>query len=170
MIRIFLAVTGLLLFAGSAEAAHIEPLQSPLSPAAAGPPILTIENGTHSVSLSLADIERRFPMKQSTLKTDFGMQGTFEGVLLSDVLATYGLSGDAKIIVSATDDYDVVLSRQDIVGSPGLLATRLDGKPINDPNKGPTVLVWPELEQAVLSHQITDTEWVWSIEAIRSEP
>jgi len=159
----------LLLAGGSSFAAQIEPVVAPLPAVAAGGTVLTVKSPTGKTALTLADLER-LPLKQSTVKTAFGMEGTFQGILLSDLLAAYGLAGVAKITVIAGDGYVIGFSHDEMAASPGMIATRLDGKPISDPAKGPLLLIWPEQEQAVLAGRKDSMDWVWSVEEIRGKP
>jgi hypothetical protein len=150
-------------------AAQIEPVVTPLPAVAAGGTVLTIKNGTTKAALTLADLER-LPLKQSTVKTAFGLEGTFQGVLLNDLLAAHGLANTAKITVIAGDGYVISFSHEEMAASPGMIATRLDGKPINDSARGPLLLIWPEQEQEVLAGRKDSMDWVWSIEEIRGKP
>ncbi len=54
--RFLLVLLGLLLCDAGAHAAHIEPLEASLSAPAGAGPALVLENGSGTVSISLADI------------------------------------------------------------------------------------------------------------------
>jgi hypothetical protein len=153
----------------SARAADIEPLQGSLPVVAAAAPILTIKAGGRSIPLTLAAIER-LPLKQSTLNTGFGLSGTFQGVLLTDLMAAYGLTGAERLGIRAGDDYAISVKAAEIAASPGFLATRFDGKPITDPNKGPLLLLWPAQDEDLLAGRVAGTEWVWSVNEIDRMP
>lgn len=162
-------LTILIGFLQTAYAADISPLKATLSPSQNQQAILTITTKGNSTKLTLADIER-LPMKQTTLQTNWGMSGTFQGVLLSDLMATYHLDKDAKrIVFSTTDSYVAGLSKGEINGSPAFLATRLNGLPIPMNNKGPLILLWPAKAEAVLQGKALASSWVWSVSSISAQ-
>lgn len=128
-------------------------------------PALTLTHAGTTYRLSLADIER-LPMYQTRLTTQWGMSGTFQGVLMSDLLKAYKLTDAKRLSISALDDYASTLSMREFQSSPGFLATRLDGKAIPPDNKGPLILLWPSKEEEALQGRATMTSWVWSISSI----
>lgn len=153
----------------SVHAAEIMPVNTKLSPAPDQQAVLTIHTKGSSTKLTLADIER-LPMKQTTLQTKWGMNGTFQGVLLSDLMVTYHFDKEAKrIVFGTTDNYVAGLSRGEINGSPAFLATRLNGRPIPLNDKGPLILLWPGKAEAVLQGKALASSWVWSISSITAQ-
>lgn len=150
-------------------AAEITPVKTALTPQANQQPLLTLISKGKSTRLTLSDIER-LPMKQTTLETKWGMNGTFQGVLLSDLMATYHFDKDAKhIVFHTTDNYAAGLSRTEFNSSPAFLATRLNGQPIPLNNKGPLILLWPAKAEAVLQGKSLLSSWVWSISEIAAQ-
>lgn len=162
-------VTILIGWLPTVHAAEIVPVNTRLSPAQNQQAALTIHTKGNSAKLTLADIER-LPMKQTTLQTKWGMNGTFQGVLLSDLMAAYHFDKDAKrIVFGTTDNYVAGLSRGEINGSPAFLATRLDGQAIPLSNKGPLILLWPGKAEAVLQGKALASSWVWSVSSITAQ-
>ncbi|MDD2721517.1 MAG: molybdopterin-dependent oxidoreductase [Gallionella sp.] len=147
-------------------AADIVVLAKPL-PAVTGKdkPLLTLTHAGMTYRLSLAEIER-LPMYQTRLTTQWGMSGTFQGVLMSDLLKAYRMTDAKRLSISALDNYDSTLAMREFQTSQGFLATRLEGKPIPLENKGPLILLWPSKEEDALQGRATMTSWVWSISSI----
>jgi hypothetical protein len=168
-IRALAIIIGLISFSKIVNAADIEALKTALPPASTTNSVLVIETPFGKKQLNLADLER-LPMKQSTIRTSFGMSGTFQGIMLSDLLAAYGLTNTNEITLIASDDYAAVVSKSELRASPALLATRLNGKTIDDPTRGPLILLWPYQEQAALTGEKNDSEWIWSVVKIRAKP
>lgn len=147
-------------------AADIEAVGKPLPTLAnKDKQVLTLTHAGMTYRLSLADIER-LPLYQTRLTTQWGMSGTFQGVLMNDLLKAYKLTDAKRLSISALDNYDSTLTMREFQSSPGFLATRLDGKAIPLDNKGPLILLWPSKEQDALQGKATMTSWVWSISSI----
>lgn len=165
LIQVLLLVA-LSVCAGGAQAAEVVALDKPL-PAAAGRdrPLLTLTHAGMTYRLSLADIER-LPMHQTRLTTQWGMSGTFQGVLMSDLLKAYRMTDARRLSISALDNYDSTLAMREFQASPAFLATRLDGRPIPPDNKGPLILLWPSKERDALDGRAAMSSWVWSISSM----
>ena len=118
------------------------------------PPTLLVQGvGGTSATLSASDLAK---LPQQTVKVaDHGTPVTFEGVLLSDVLAKVALPVGEKfhrtaasyyLVVQATDGYRAVFAWAEL--DPGFIdktiyvVTRRDGKPLSD-QEGPFRLVAP---------------------------
>lgn len=149
----------------TATAAEISPVKAALEPTSDKQPVLTIDNENKSIKLTLADIEK-LPMHQTTLKTQWGMNGTFQGVMMSDLIEKYKLKGARRIVFTALDNYIAGLTMSEINGSPSFLATRLNGQAIPLDNKGPLILLWPAKEEAVLQGKASSSSWIWSVSKI----
>lgn len=145
----------------SAPAAEITPLKNPLPAIAGKEVVLTIANGNARIALTLADIES-LPMRQTVLRTPWGRNGVYQGVLLSDLLAAHNLKVTGELEIRALDNYVSRIPAEKLRGR-ALLATRFDGKPIPLSSRGPLILLWPEEEQAVLKRGVAPHSWVWSI-------
>ena len=146
----------------AATAAEISPAKTVLQPSSDNRPVLTIDVGSKSVKFTLSDIEK-LPMYQTTLKTQWGMSGTFQGVLMSDLMEKYNLKSARRIVFAALDNYVAGLTIGELNGSPSFLATRFNGQAIPLDNKGPLILLWPAKEEAVLQGKASSSSWVWSI-------
>lgn len=152
----------------AATAAEILPVKTALVPTSDNRPVLTIDVGGKSVKLTLSDLEK-LPMHQTTLKTQWGMNGTFQGVLMSDLMEAYKLKDARRIVFSALDNYVAGLTMGELNGSPAFLATRLNGQAIPLENKGPLILLWPAKEEAVLQGKASSSSWVWSVSKISKQ-
>ena len=125
--------------------------------------------GGKSVTLSAADLSA---LQQHTVKaTDHGTLATFEGVLLTDVLATVDLPLGEKfhstgasyyLIVEANDGYRAVFAWAELdstfMDKTVYVVTRRDGKPLSDAN-GPFQLVAPGEKRTA--------RWVRQVTALR---
>lgn len=148
---------------GPACAADITALTAPLAAVAtADAPVVKITVDGQTRDISLADIEK-LPLKQTTLATNWGTKGTWQGVLLADLAAAYGMGASRQLHLLALDDYAVDLSMGDIRSEQAFLATRFEGKPIPLEEKGPVLLLWPTQSEAALSGTASLANWIWSI-------
>lgn len=147
-------------------AAEIAPLNSKLVPIQNEQSILTIVSSTGTVKLKLSDIEQ-LPMYQATMKTYWGMNGTFQGVLMRDLMDKYKLNRKEKqLIFHALDNYSAGLSKGEFERGQALLATRLNGQAIPLDNKGPLILLWPSREMEALQGKAAPSSWIWSVSEI----
>ena len=147
------------------SAADIVPVKSPLQRIADKQAHLTIKGAGNSVKLTLADIES-LPMYQTTLNTQWGMNGTYHGVLLNDLLAAHKLKGNKQLVFHALDNYMSQIPMSEVNGSQAMLATRFNGQTIPLNNKGPFILIWPAKDKAVLEGKAPISSWVWSVDEI----
>lgn len=147
--------------AQTAAAGEITPLANPLPAAPNRETALTIAGGERRITLTLADIEK-LPMHETMLKTPWGINGTYQGVLLSDLLAEYRLHVENELLITALDSYVSNIPAGKLRGR-AFLATRLSGKPIPRTARGPLILLWPEEEESALKLGVTPHSWVWSI-------
>lgn len=85
---------------------------------------------------------------------------TFEGVLLSDLLAANGLEGVGSILVTAENDYSTVMERELLDSVEILVATRVDGRPHTRRARGPIQFV---IEDEVFSTSdlTSESNFVW---------
>lgn len=93
---------------------------------------------------------------------------TFDGVLLTDVLAASGLSDAKAIRVFAENDYAVDIARSVWSDRPALIATRVDGAPHDRRERGPLQFVFPMDADAATAESDFESNWVWM--AARIEP
>ena len=109
--------------------------------------------GGKSVAFSVADLSKLPP--QTVKATDHGTPSTFEGVLLTDVLAKVDLPTGEKfhktaaayyLLVEAKDGYRAVFAWAELdsafMDKSVYVVTKRDGKPLSE-NDGPFQLVAP---------------------------
>lgn len=159
----------LMLACNIAMSAEIVPIRTPLSAATESRSVLTLNGDGKRHQLTLADLER-LAMQQTTLTTPWGVQGTFQGLLIKDLFAAYDLNPRGKrIVIRALDGYVAGLSDGEFARAPALLATRMEGRPIPTGNKGPLILLWPSREADARAGRAPLSSWVWSITEITLE-
>jgi len=116
--------------------------------------------------LGLADIQS-LPTYQTTLKTAFGLEGTFVGVKLLDALQDGGIKDFKSIFVRAANDYKITVMSKDAGIDQALLAYSLNGKLLTLNDKGPYWLIWPQYAEALLAGEGSTVKWSWSVVDIR---
>jgi len=162
MKRILIAV--MLLASPTLQAAESGPVSAP-PPPVTGPAIVTV-GGT---PLGLAAIEK-LPLRQSRMANPWSPDGAvWVGVRLVDLLAAQGLAG-RDVALRARDNYTIRLKPADINGDEPLLATRMDGKPLDPTTTGPLMLVWPAQAEKVMAKTAPDANWIWGIVEIKPAP
>jgi len=141
-----------------------------VSVAACRPPSLIVDGGNgKTVMLTAADLSK---LPQQTINTaEHGTAATFEGVLLSDVLAKVDAPSGEKLrgemmslylLVEAADGYRAVFAMQEL--DPGFtdrkiyLVTKRAGKPLSD-KEGPFRIVYPDEKRPA--------RWVRQVTALR---
>jgi hypothetical protein len=152
----------------TSHAAEITPLKTTLAPSTSKEIVVTLSGSNLHQTLTLADIEK-LPLQQTTLKTPWGMQGTFQGVMLKDLLSAYHLTLNKRVIFKALDNYAAGISKGEIERSPAFIATRLNGLAIPLNNKGPLILLWPARDTQAAQNQAPQSSWTWSISDISVE-
>ena len=150
-------------------AGEITPIEIQLSQLNDSQAVVTLIAAGNTLHLSLSDIEK-LPKYQATLKTFWGMSGTFQGVLMRDLIKHYHLrKGTKRLILRGSNGYVAGLSLREFDKSPALLATRINGQPISPEDRGPLILIWPKKEAAALQGTATLSSWVWSISEISTQ-
>jgi hypothetical protein len=134
------------------------------------PPMLTVQGiGGTSATLSIADLAR---LPQKTVKAaDHETPATFEGVLLTDVLAKVDLPAGEKfhstvasyyLLVEAKDGYRAAFAWAELdstfTDKAVYVVTKRDGKPLTDKD-GPFQLVAPGEKRGA--------RWVRQVTALR---
>ena len=85
---------------------------------------------------------------------------TFEGVLLSDLLAANGLDSVESILVTAENDYSTIIERELLDSVEILVATRVNGLPHTRRKRGPIQFVIDD--EAYSSSELTsESNFVW---------
>ena len=135
-----------------------------------GEVVLTMsgEIGTHNkgkkLALDIASLERMRTVRMQTSEPFLKRRVTFEGVLLSDLLAVAGVQDSAsKINMTALDDYKVDFNVADVRSSQMMLATKADGKRMPIDRAGPIRIVFPDTSTLGRNPDL----WIWSLSTIR---
>ncbi|QPH52706.1 hypothetical protein [Pontivivens ytuae] len=85
---------------------------------------------------------------------------TFSGPLLSDVMVAVGAEGRAAYPM-ALDGYSVEIPWEEMVEHGPILATHVDGTPLPIGGIGPTMTVYPQIEDAALYEEFLAKQ-VWA--------
>jgi len=133
-----------------------------------GEVVLTMsgEIGTHNkgkkLALDIASLEKMRTVRMETTEPFLKRKVTFEGVLLSDLLAVAGVPDSAsKVNIVALDDYKVDFNVADVRSSQMLLATKADGKRMPVDKAGPIRIV----DSSSLGRN--PDLWIWSVSTMR---
>jgi hypothetical protein len=141
-----------------------------VSVAVCQPPSLIVDGGNgNTIILTAADLSK---LPQHTIETgEHGTPATFEGVLLSDVLAKVDAPSGEKLrgkamalylLVEAADGYRAVFALQEFdagfTDRKIYLATKRDGKPLTE-KEGPFRMVYPDEKRPA--------RWVRQVTALR---
>jgi hypothetical protein len=129
---------------------------------------MTGEIGTHNrgskLALDIASLEKMRTVRMETTEPFLKRKVTFEGVLLSDLLAVAGVTDNAsKINMTALDDYKVDFTVADARSSQMLLATKADGKRMPVDKAGPIRIVFPDSSSLGRNPDL----WIWSVATMR---
>jgi len=140
-------------------------------PVIARPPVYTgsaaVDVGGNPVSVAMIEM---MPMRQSTMANPWSPQGAlWMGVRLADFVQAHGLAG-RDIILRARDNYTIRLRAAEIAGDEPLLATRMDGAPLDPTTTGPLMLIWPAQAEQVMAKTAPDANWIWGIVEIKAAP
>jgi len=135
-----------------------------------GEVVLTMsgEIGTHNkgkkLALDIASLEKMRTVRMETSEPFLKRKVTFEGVLLSDLLAVAGVQDSAsKINMTALDDYKVDFNVADVRSSQMMLATKADGKRMPVDKAGPVRIVFPDSSSLGRNPDL----WIWSVSTMR---
>jgi hypothetical protein len=141
-------------------------------PAPQGAVILTV-TGKIGTTNSDASIKMDLPMIESVGQVSYKVTDPFEkkdvtyqGVLMSDLLALWQVSKDATSIhVVALDDYSVDVPIGDLTKFPVIFALREDSQYMPVSTHGPAMLVYPyndyQFDPAVYNNY-----WAWQIKSM----
>jgi hypothetical protein len=91
---------------------------------------------------------------------------TFEGVLLSEVLSRAGVRDATDLVMSALNDYTMVVPASDAQRYNVLVAFRMDGKDLEVRDKGPFWIIYPRDSFSELQDERFDLRWVWQLNRI----
>lgn len=114
--------------------------------------------------LSLGDLEKDLMLYQAEMATNWGVEGTFVGPKLLDVLSHAGLCACAPLTLRAADDYSVTLPAWPEGIEEAMIATRLNGDAFPLDEFGPFWIVWPSMNDAVVAgNEDHAAYWIWSV-------
>jgi hypothetical protein len=126
-----------------------------------GAPVLTIIDGADRMVFDLAGLERLGTAESRLFEPYVKQEVTFEGVPARDLMAYLGLHLQDQIHAVALDGLDLDIGVRDLITSKALLATRLDGHPIDIADGGPTRMVFPG---DPLASDLS--RWIWSLDTL----
>jgi len=92
----------------------------------------------------------------------------FEGVLVRDLIAAVGASGDHMRAI-ALDDYSVSIPLQDFDQFDVILATRRDGDHMRVRDKGPVWLIYPWTDFPEIRNEEDYAKGIWQIRELNFE-
>lgn len=93
---------------------------------------------------------------------------TFEGVLVRDLIAAVGASGD-KMRAVALDDYSVSIPLEEFDQYDAILATRRDGDHMRVRDKGPVWLIYPWTDYPEIRNEEDYAKAIWQIRELTFE-
>ena len=146
-----------------AAVAHAEALFSPM---------LTLRMGEQVVELELEQLDA---MVQSELQTSTTLQpqiGHWQGVLGRDLLAHLGVEEGLvrPMTMRSWDDYRIDMTTEDFYLWDVLIATRLNGQPLEAEDLGPLRVIYPRDQHRELQDSRFDHRWVWLLRSIEVTP
>jgi|GEM_PF-1302011 len=90
----------------------------------------------------------------------------FEGPLVRDVLATFGIDStfnDLAVKALALDDYTVNLPVTEFFDYDIILAMKMNGEILTRRDKGPLWIVYPSIEYPEFNAEGNHFKWVWQL-------
>jgi hypothetical protein len=121
-------------------------------------------NKGSKLELDLASLEKMRRVRVEAAEPFLKRRVTFEGVLLSDLLAVAGVPSSAsKVSMTALDDYKVDFKLDDVRSSQMLLATKADGKHMPVDRSGPIRIVFPDSSSLGRNPDL----WIWSVASMK---
>lgn len=94
---------------------------------------------------------------------------TFEGVPFADLAAHAGVS-DGPVALTALNAYQISLDVAQVIANGGVLALKMNGKPMSVRDKGPIWLVFPSEDRPELAATDNTHMWIWQVNAIEFGP
>jgi hypothetical protein len=156
------AVTGLLA-APSAWAEGLAEPQGDVILTVSGAIANTNDDGLALLDMALLDGLPRHSFATSTIWTE-GVD-TYEGVLLSDLLAAVGATG-TNVMAKALNDYEITFPVAEATSEGPLLAYRTNGKPMSVREKGPIWLIFPYDAVEAFRTEQTYARSIWQLDRI----
>jgi hypothetical protein len=113
--------------------------------------------------ITVAELERLPQTELTTFDPYREAQATYQGVLLSDLVAAYGTAATQVLLLKAIDEYLVEFHRQEWTERQLLLALRMDGHLLSLRDKGPFKVVMPMAEN---DNRHYTPKWIWMVTSI----
>jgi hypothetical protein len=123
----------------------------------------TNDDGLARLDMALLDGLPRHSFATSTIWTE-GVD-TYEGVLLSDLLAAVGATG-TNVLAKALNDYEITFPIAEATAEGPLLAYRTNGKPMSVREKGPIWLIFPYDAVEAFRTEQTYARSIWQLDRI----
>jgi hypothetical protein len=121
-------------------------------------------NKGRTLALDLASLEQMRRVRLEAAEPFLKRRVTFEGVLLSDLLAVADVPDTASTVsLTALDDYKVDFKVADVRSSQMLLATKADGKHMPVDRSGPIRIVFPDSSSLGRNPDL----WIWSVSSMK---
>lgn len=131
--------------------------------------VLTVQGPKGTQTWTLQQLEALGLHRVSTQTFWPDDNGTYEGVLLADVLRQAGLEQAPFVRVAAMDGFSQRIPRADWNKWPVMLATRKAGAAISTRNKGPLRIIYPRDMAEELRNGIYRLRWVWLVNRIDTQ-
>ena len=119
--------------------------------------------GGEAMEYTTAELEK---MSQVVVNTDnpFVEEVTaFEGPLLRDLLAGAELDPEARIKVTALDDYSTHIPVSEVLKYEVIVATKIGGVSLEDEPQGPYWIIYPMSDNAELQDKKFEGRLIWSL-------
>ena len=120
-------------------------------------------DGLARLDMALLDGLPRHSFATSTIWTE-GVD-TYEGVLLTDLLAAVGASG-TNILAKALNDYEITFPIAEASAEGPLLAYRTNGEPMSVREKGPIWMIFPYDSVEAFRTEQTYARSIWQLDRI----
>ena len=142
-------------------------------PAPVGKIVLTVagligaQNREDKIVMDLATIESAGLVEYTVLDPWEDREITYRGVLMSELLALWQIDPKAAILaIEAINDYKVEIPVATFYEFPILFALQSDGKYMPIKDRGPAMLVYPNMDFEFV-RPLNDKFWVWQIASIK---
>ena len=123
----------------------------------------TNDDGLARLDTALLDGLPQHSFATSTIWTE-GVD-TYEGVLLTDLLAALGATG-TEVLAKALNDYEITFPVADVTSEGPLLAYRTNGNPMSVRDKGPIWMIFPYDTVEAFRTEQTYARSIWQLDRI----
>lgn len=119
-----------------------------------------------SKRIKIKDLEKisyvDFVIKDPYLKKDT----KYGGVLLNTFVKQYAKETVNSVIITAIDDYQIILTKQDWENDTILLATKFNDKYAGFKERGPLRVIYPNYDPSLEKYNKNLVNWIWMIKSI----